>query len=116
MQAKPAEFLQLHASLPGGGTAQVPLLEIGREVIIESETIVRVIADVFPGNCNGLLPAAERAHVDRFIRLWVDTVEVRYYDLLRASNEQEAKFREAAFVGALVEVENVLWEPRYSWG
>ena len=41
---KPPEFLQLHASLPGGGTGMVPLLEDGERVVIESEAIVRYIA------------------------------------------------------------------------
>jgi glutathione S-transferase len=114
LQEKPRDFLQLHASIPGGGTGQVPLLEIDERVVIESEAIVRHIA-LELGHTE-LLPPGGRGHVERFIRLWTDTVEPCYYSVLTASDEKTARFCAAGLVDALVQVENALWEPRYEWG
>ncbi len=114
---KPSEFLALHASLPGGGTGEVPLLEIDGQVVIESETIVRYIITKCGDGSTKLLPPgqAERFHVDSFIKLWTSTVEPRYYDVLAAPSENHAKYATAMFVEALIEVENALWGPRMAW-
>ena len=97
----------------------VPLLEDGERVVIESEAIVRHVAlELSASRSEGakLLPAVGRMHVERFIRLWTDTVESRYYSVLTACDEKTARFRVAGLVEALVQVENLLWEPRYEWG
>ena len=118
LDEKPPEFLQLHASLPGGGTGMVPLLEDGERVVIESEAIVRYIAleRSLQRDAAQLLPVEGRAYIERFIRLWTDTVESRYYSVLTALDEKTACFCTAGLVDALVQVENLLWEPRLEWG
>ena len=118
LDEQPPEFLQLHASLPGGGTGMVPLLEDGERVVIESEAIVRYIAleRSWQSDADQLLPVEGRAYIERFIRLWTDTIESRYYSVLTARDEKTARFCTAGLVDALVQVENLLWEPRLEWG
>ena len=96
----------------------VPLLEDGERVVIESEAIVRYIAleRSLQRDAAQLLPVEGRAYIERFIRLWTDTVESRYYSVLTARNEKTARFCTAGLVDALVQVENLLWEPRLEWG
>ena len=96
----------------------MPLLELQGEVIIESEAIVRRIAECLFPSPSGLelLPAAQKEVIDQFVQLWVHTVEGRYYDVLTARDEQAARYYLAHFVEALVHVENHLWLPRYEWG
>ena len=96
----------------------VPLLEDGERVVIESEAIVRYIALELSlqSDAAQLLPVEGRAYIERFIRLWTDTVESRYYSVLTALDEKTACFCTAGLVDALVQVENLLWEPRLEWG
>jgi len=92
------------------------LLEIGNDVIIESEVIARRIATEF---CEGdeatgsiLVPPGQQPVIDRFIHLWTHMVEKRYYDVLTAPTEDAAKYLTYLLLEALIEVENLLWEPR----
>jgi len=101
LSSKPDEFLAL--SEKAGGTAKVPLLEIGEEVVCESMDIVRLL-----GKDTRLLPPQGDGHIDEFIDVWVGKVEPAYYDLLRAPSEQQAQARRYPLLMALSEVENRL--------
>ena len=101
LSSKPDEFLGL--SDKAGGTAKVPLLEIGEEVVCESLDIVRLL-----GKDTRLLPAQGDGHIEPFIDAWVGQVEPAYYELLRAPSEQQARARQYPLLQALSEVENRL--------
>ena len=91
----------------GSGTALVPLLEHGQELVIESTVVARYIArhvggpELYPRTPNDL----ER--IERFLARWAD-VETTYYDLLRASSDAQAEERRALFVDRLAAVDELL--------
>ena len=101
---KPEEFLRLYeVARPGAVTAQVPLLEIGDQVVCESLDIVRLL-----GKDTRLLPPQGDGHIEPFIEHWVGQVEPAYYDLLRAPDEQQAQARRYPLLQAFSELENKL--------
>ena len=67
LSSKPDEFLAL--SEKAGGTAKVPLLEVGESVVSESLDIVRLL-----GKDSRLLPAQGVGHIEPFIDAWVGQV------------------------------------------
>jgi len=105
---KPPRFLEL-ASTAGrdAATAKVPLLECADGVIVESLDIARHLTRSTP-----LYPAGDSVAVDGFIELWCETVERTYYDVLRAGCNAEARSALAAFITALSQLEDRLWQQR----
>lgn len=104
LSRKPSEFLRLSEVASGGrDKSQVPLLEVGGEVVCESLDIVRLL-----GKDTRLLPAQGQGHIEPFIDVWTNQVEPAYYELLRAPSEQLAQARRYPLLQALSEVENRL--------
>ena len=77
-------------------------------VVTESAVVARRVATEFTEHSN-LLPHGDRSTIDEFVDLWTGTVEKKYYDVLSADSESQAKFAVAGFCEALVAVEDALW-------
>ena len=91
----------------GSGTALVPLLEHGQELVIESTVVARYIAQYVGGP--ELYPRTpdDLERIERFLARWAD-VETTYYDLLRASSDAQVEERRALFVDRLAAVDELL--------
>ena len=91
----------------GSGTAMVPLLEHGQELVIESTVVARYIAQHVGGPELYPRTAEDLERIERFLSIWAD-VETTYYDLLRASSDAQAEERRALFVDRLAAVDELL--------
>lgn len=90
----------------------VPLLQLDDgSLVTESVPISRRIATQFDEQAQ-LLPAADAPTVDAFVKLWTGRVEPAYYDVLRADSESQARFKSAALIEVLAQVEERLFAAR----
>jgi len=90
LSAKPDEFVSKYREAAGGagGSAKVPLLVHGDNVVIESEIVAKYVAehvhrdgkfndDLYPSSSN----PADCKRIDEFLEVWEDVVD-SYYNVL----------------------------------
>ena len=94
------------------GFGLVPLLEHGNTLVIESDVVVKYIAQVIndrDGMGDNLYPGDEESceHVEKFVQVWED-VTSEYYGVLSARSQKEAVGYVKSFTRALLEVDDLL--------
>lgn len=112
---KPSEFVSKYREASGGyGSGLVPLLEHNDNLVIESDVVAKYVAqniDGVDGKGSDLYPATSENDdvelMESFMSQWQEVTDT-YYDLLRATSEQECKKGKDIFVKRLSGIDDLL--------
>mmetsp|Transcript_5436 Transcript_5436/g.8091 ORF Transcript_5436/g.8091 Transcript_5436/m.8091 type:complete len:202 (-) Transcript_5436:157-762(-) len=99
----------------GYGSGLVPMLEHGDKLVIESDVVAKYVAQNIngaDGMGDGMYPDPVEdvefyQHLEEFLHVWQRATDT-YYDVLRASSQEEAKNCEKQFTTSLMNVDALL--------
>jgi len=113
LKDKPSVFVAKYREASGGyGSGLVPLLEHGNNIVIESDIVVKYVAQNIDGvnekgDCLYRNVEEDKEHMESFRSKWEDVTDT-YYDLLRASSQKEVDKLEPSFIESLAAIDDLL--------